>query len=153
MSRGKRRSKGKKVVRVVKKKPPVKDAINPVDLDSVPPAMRPIVQGLKDAMEKRIRYAEMKSLHQNQKITKMIDEIKANQIVLQTLLHEAQIINREKFSEEYQRYINEVVGVVKSGRMEGAIYIDTFNIGVAPRENSLKDLKCIGNNPIIVNRS
>lgn len=155
MGRGKnknRKFKGTKNVKIKKKKVPTPDALNPLQEKDIPPALRPLVNGIKESTEKRVRYSELKSLHQFQKLSEMVEEIKANQVVIQTLLMENNIINRESFKKEYKKYFNEVVGIVNNGKMSGTILVDTFNIGAERKENSLRDIKT-GKNPIIVNRS
>ena len=153
MSKGKgrnKRPKGTQVLKMKTKRP--KDALNPVGIEDIPPALRPAIQGLRLGMERRVRYAEMKAIQQHQKTMSALDEIKSNQIVLQTLLIEAGLINKKQFASEYQRYITEIVGIVQEGQMSGVVLIDTFNIGIPPTENSVKDLKDKSKNPVFVKR-
>jgi hypothetical protein len=152
MSRGKKKYKqGKRIIQI--KKNQDNDALNPLSDSNVPPHLRPMVEGLKRGFEQRVKYAEFKALHQYQKLHNAINEIKANQIVLQTLIFEKNIINRRTFTEEYQRYLTDIVGIVDGGRMQGFVVVDTFNIGVPLRGNSLNELKNKNKNPIIISRS
>ena len=151
MSKGKRKQGKQKIIRVKKKQP--KDALNPLAEADVPPNLRPMVEGLKQGFERRVRYSELKSLHQHQKLVEMINEISANQVVLQTLLMENKIVDQRKFAEEYRRYFTEVIGIVESGQMKGYVAVDTFNIGVPFVPNSITELRDKGKNPVIINRS
>lgn len=154
MSKGKGRGyrpKGTKVMKMKVNKP--KDALNPLNTDNIPPALRPMIEDLQMGVERRVRYAEMKAIQQHRKVMAAMDEIKSNQIVLQTILMEKNLINEKKFAEEYQKYVTEVVGIVYNGQMNGVVLIDTFNIGVAPKLNCTKDLKDKSKNPIFVKRS
>ncbi len=152
MSRGKRNhKKGLKTIKLVKNKD--QGSIDSMTGVAIPPNLRPIIEALQQSIEKRARYAEMKAIQQNQKLVKMIDEIKANQTVLQTILAESKIIDNKEFMKEYKKYINEVVGIVENGRIDGIILIDTFNIGAPIQSNSLEQLRIKVKNPIFINRS
>jgi len=155
MSKNKRgnRKKGTMTRKITSKKKQKIDAMNLVQEDQVHPALQPLVQKMKMDQEQRVRYAEMKGLQQHQKVIHMLDEIKSNQIVLQTLLLENKTITREQFANEYHRYMTEVVGIVREGQMDGMVLIDTFNIGVTPKPNSINDIKNNSTGPIIINRS
>jgi hypothetical protein len=152
MSRGKsRRYKDNKLAKVKKK--PKKDALDPLSGVKIPPNLRPIIDGMRQTYERRVRFAEMKALKQNQELVKSIEDIRANQVTLQTLLYEANLIDQKKFVQEYKKYFNEVIGVVeKGGKMNGMILVDTFNINVSPIPNSLDQLQNKNKKPIIIDR-
>jgi len=142
MARGKNRRKGGKIKRpVMVKKAKQKDDFNPVEGVRVPPAMRPVLAALQEHYERRVRYAELKGLNQHHKLKGELEELRVNQIILQTLLKEMKLITQEQFLDEHRRYYEEVVGVVKNGRMQGHLIIDMFNVGVPRRPNTLDEFK------------
>ena len=145
-----RRNKPPKKKMMVKKR--TVDAMNPLDNVVVPPAMRPVIMSLQEMFERRVRAAEFKALKQIQEMKHEIEELKTNQVVVQTLLMEANQFSRARFDEECTRYYRDVIGIVQDGQMQGILVIDAFNIGKSPQSNSLKD---IGEhkNPIIVRRA
>jgi hypothetical protein len=150
MARGKNRRKGGKVKRpTMVKKSKLKDDFNPVEGVHVPPPMRPVLAALQEHYERRVRYAELKGLNQHHKLKAEIEELRVNQIVLQTLLKELKLITQEQFLDEHKRYFEEVVGVVRNGRMQGHLIIDMFNVGVPYQSNTLDELKNF-KNPIIL---
>jgi hypothetical protein len=154
MSRGKgKKRKGTKVIRksLNPYKKNLKDAMNPLSGASIPANLRPVIEDMKQGFERRVRFAELKMIHQQHKISKLINDIKANQIVLQTILMEQKVITEQNFADEYRRYFSEVVGIVDdSGKMNGSVYVDTFNIGVPGKPNSLSELREQTKNPVII---
>lgn len=68
---------------------------------------------------------------------KLLENVEANQIALQTILNEKGVITREELVIEYNKVLKEVIGLVdRAGMMEGLVEIEMYNMG-EESENSI----------------
>ena len=101
-------------------------------ITSVDAMIKDLYEKIMEAVERRVRIAELKSQMSTSKIEDAVDTIKANQAVTQTLIGEKGFYTQEEFQAEFAHYVENVLGVVNDGRMNGTVVVGFYNIGNVP---------------------
>lgn len=83
-----------------------------------------------DDVTRLIRELELKNRISIAKLAEKHDITQANQIVFQTMMRDANLIDSADFRARYDKYINETHGAVTTdGRMKGEVYVDLYRLG------------------------